>query len=112
MYLLVSDYLLSLLTSSTSFITLNNPNPNPNPNPNRYNTACTRIKDFLKPALDLYTTYMDKGYKLRLIDIYFSKFLRHYKPDLNANAVRHRYLVENTRRVPFRPNPRRKRQQV
>ena len=78
----------------------------------RYNTACTRLNDFLQPALDLYTAYMDKGYESRLIDKYFSKFLRQCKPDLNANAVRHRYFVENTRRMPFRPNPRRKRQRV
>jgi hypothetical protein len=59
----------------------------------RYNTACTRDKHFLEPALDLYTAYVKKGYILPLINKYFSRFLRHHKPHMHSDTVRQQYAI-------------------
>ena len=61
----------------------------------RYNVACTKDSDFLKPALDLYTAYVKKGYLLQLIDRYFSRFLMRHKPRVHSNAVRNLYRKVN-----------------
>ena len=50
----------------------------------RYNVACTRRCDFLVPAQQLYSTYIQKGYHRQKVHQYFGRFLRrhvpHYQP--------------------------------
>ena len=50
----------------------------------RYNVACTRRRDFLHPAHELYRTYLKKGYHRQKVHQYFGRFLRrhvlHYQP--------------------------------
>ena len=58
----------------------------------RYNVACTKDGDFLKPALDLYAAYVKKGYQMQLINKYFSRFLLRHKPRVHSNAVRNLYV--------------------
>ena len=60
----------------------------------RYNVACTQTEHFLEPALDLYITYVEKGYKPQLINRYFSRFLRHYKPEVHSDIIRRRYAKQ------------------
>ena len=58
----------------------------------RYNVACTRTCDFKEPALDLYTTYIDKGYKVQQIDSYFERFIRsHMQQRLPPDGVKRMY---------------------
>jgi len=50
----------------------------------RYNVACTRRRDFLVPARELYRTYLRKGYRQQRVHQYFGRFMRrhvpHYQP--------------------------------
>ena len=58
----------------------------------RYNVACTRISDFLKPAVNLYAAYVEKGYRTRKIDLYFERFLRsHMHNTIKPQQVKQLY---------------------
>ena len=53
----------------------------------RYNVACTRKKDFLKPAHSLYKTYLQKGYSQPKIVQYFTRFMRRHVPQYRPGQV-------------------------
>ena len=62
----------------------------------RYNVACSRICDFKEPALDLYNTYINKGYKVQMIDNYFERFIRsHMQRQLRPGAVKRMYQQQH-----------------
>ena len=42
----------------------------------RYNSVCTRRKHFMEPAPSLRATYIKKGFKVGIVDMYFEKFIR------------------------------------
>ena len=58
----------------------------------RYNVACTEIRFFMEPALDLYDTYVKKGYDKQVIDQYCDRFIRnHMDGKLHTGEITRRY---------------------
>ena len=57
----------------------------------RYKVACSRPRDFMTPAVELYAAYVDKGYRHRKINYYFERFIRNNMTTLQPGAVRRAY---------------------
>ena len=57
----------------------------------RYRMACTRLRDFLKPAQTLYNTYVEKGYHVPQINKYFERFMRNHVPECRADVFKSRH---------------------
>ena len=62
----------------------------------RYNVACTTIKHFLEPAVELYRAYVNKGYVVGKIDRYFECFIRNKMNGMRPDTVKRIY--NNVRR--------------
>ena len=56
----------------------------------RYRVACTGIHNFLKPAQELYDTYVSKGYHVPQINKYFERFMRNHVPECRADVFKRR----------------------
>ena len=58
----------------------------------RYTVACTRRQDFVPVAVDLYTAYVDKGYRGDKIDHYFGRFIRsHLQGKMAPDEIKKQY---------------------
>ena len=62
----------------------------------RYNVACTTIKHFLEPAMELYRAYVNKGYVVGKIDRYLECFIRNKMNGMRPDTVKRIY--NNVRR--------------
>ena len=58
----------------------------------RYTVACTRQPDFVPAAVQLYKTYVEKGYQVQMIDRYFERFIRsHLYGKLAPTTIKQQY---------------------
>ena len=57
----------------------------------RYNAACTQLKDFMHPAINMHATYLNRGYNRGKLDKYFEKFICRQKSTVSPLTVTRAY---------------------
>merc|ERR1712185_59047 len=60
----------------------------------RYANACTRTKDFLLASADLYAIFIKKEYNQKIMDRFFSNWVRRNSGDLQLDLTHANYIAQ------------------